>query len=65
VTREFVPLTATIQLYSMDNVKADMLVIKKGRASGVTVDILNALRTMVTKGSSGKKVKFTVWHIAP
>ena len=65
----YVPSGIKIQTYSMENVKAEEMVIKRRRTTGVTVGTMNAIQTTVIEcfktKEENKKVKYTTWLIAP
>jgi hypothetical protein len=60
------PFDAKIREVSMKNVKSGSLVWKKGRTTGITVGIVNSIRTDITlHNSRGEELHFTTWEITP
>ena len=59
---QYKPSEETVEYWSMDNVKAGELIIKKGRTTGITVGRLVAARTIVIPNP---RTKHFAWDIEP
>jgi hypothetical protein len=65
LTDEYAPMGSRINMWSMDNVKSESIVLKRGRSTGITVGMLNEIKTTVITSHYGDKITFTAWHVAP
>jgi hypothetical protein len=65
LTREQYEPASTVNSYSSEDVKPGNFVVKKGRTTGVTVGVINYIRSTALDTINEQKVLFTGWHIAP